>query len=65
MSNTRRHKIEAKCRKKILEWDKAPMNLQNKWDRSNNDWGEFRALKKELREKIINKETRDGILHRI
>ena len=58
MSNTIKHKLEAKCRRKILKWRDAPMNLQNKWDRSNGDWGEFRSLKKKLLEKIITKETK-------
>jgi hypothetical protein len=59
MSNTFKHKIEGKCRNKILKWKEAPRNMQNKWDRSNGEWGEFRALKKQLVEKIMNKEMKD------
>lgn len=56
MSNTKRHKLESKWKRGVL--NKVPQSVQNKWDRHNNDWGEFRALKKELVEKIMKKEEK-------
>lgn len=58
MSNTRKHKIEGKCRRKILKWRDAPQNMQNKWWRYNAEWGLFRELKNQLREKIMDKELK-------
>jgi len=39
--------------------NKVSINLINKWNRHNNDKGEFRALRKFKTEKIIDKETKE------
>jgi len=41
--------------------DKLPIYLENMFDRSNNDWGEFRKAKKDLKEKIVKKEMTEEI----
>ncbi len=38
-----------------------PMNLQKMWNRHNFDWGEYRALKKKISEKIAEKEMKQEI----
>jgi len=57
MSNTRRHKLESKWKRGIIR--KVPQSVHSKWNRHNNDWGEFRALKKKLVEKIMNRELKN------
>ena len=59
MSNTHKHKNRAKYIKYLL--DKTPQKLQNYFDRSNNDWGEFRKAKKDLVDKIAEKELKQQI----
>jgi len=58
MSRTVRHRIEGKCRREVLRWKDQPINMIKKWNRRNNDWGEFRALKKELVETIMDKQLK-------
>ena len=41
--------------------DKTPQKLQNYFDRRNNDWGEFRKAKKDLVDKIAEKELKQQI----
>jgi negative regulator of genetic competence, sporulation and motility len=59
MSNTRKHKDKGKWNNGLLE--EVPDNLQNMWDRHNNDWGEFRKAKKDLKDKIAQKEMKREI----
>lgn len=59
MSNSRNHKNKGKWNSGVL--DKIPIDLQNMWDRSNNDLGEFRAKKKELEDKIAEKELKEEV----
>jgi hypothetical protein len=59
MSNTRKHKDKGKWNNGLLE--EVPDNLQNMWNRHNNDWAEFRAKKKEIEEKIAEKEMKQEI----
>jgi len=59
MSNTYKHKNLAKYTKDLLE--KIPQELQNYFDRSNNDLGELRKAKKELKDKIAKKEIIEEI----
>lgn len=53
MSNTRKHKYKGKFNNSLI--DKLPIYLENMFDRSNNDWGEFRKAKKDLKEKLLKK----------
>ena len=59
MSRTNLHKDKGKFNNGLLE--EIPRNLQNYFDRSN--WGidEFRALKKNKTEKILDKEMKEEI----
>lgn len=57
MSNTKKHKLKGKFNNRLLE--EIPIELENFFDRQNKDKGEFRKLKKELREKIAEKELRN------
>jgi len=59
MSNTKKHKDKGKWNNGILE--EIPPNLQNMFDRDNNDWGEFRKAKKVLQDKIAEKELKKEI----
>ena len=59
MSNTNLHKDKGKFNNGLLE--EIPRNLQNYFDRSNWDIGEFSALKKNKTEKILDKEMKEEI----
>jgi hypothetical protein len=59
MSNTYKHKNLAKYTKDLLE--KTPQELQNYFDRHNNELGEFSALKKNKTEKILDKELKEQL----
>ena len=62
MSNTFRHKDKGKFNNGLL--DKIPTDLENMFDRQNNDWGEFRKAKKDLIDKIAEKELKIEINER-
>ena len=59
MSDTNLHKDKGKFNNGLLE--EIPRNLQNYFDRSNWDIDEFRALKKNKTEKILDKEMKEEI----
>lgn len=59
MSNSRKHKAKGKFNNGLL--DKVPRDLENMFDRSNWDVGEFRARKKNKTEKILVKEMTEEI----
>lgn len=59
MSNTFKHKNKGKFNSKLL--DELPKQLENMFDRHNNDWGEFRKAKKDLEDKIAEKEFKEQI----
>jgi hypothetical protein len=59
MSRTYKHKDKGKYNNGVL--DKIPADLQNMWDRSNNEWGEFRKAKRDLIDKIAKKELKQQI----
>ena len=59
MSNTNKHKYKGKFNNGLLE--ELPRDLENMFDRHNNDWGEFRKAKKDLKEKIAQKELKRQI----
>ena len=62
MSNTFRHKDKGKFNNGLL--DKIPTDLENMFNRHNNYWGEFRKAKKDLKEKIAEKELKTEINER-
>ena len=62
MSDTFRHKDKGKFNNGLL--DKIPTDLENMFDRQNNDWGEFRKAKKDLIDKIAEKELKTEINER-
>jgi hypothetical protein len=55
VGKTFKHTIAAKFRNGLLAAKDAPLSIIKMWDRHNWDVGEFRAKKKALTEKIINK----------
>ena len=59
MSDTKKHKNKGKFNNGLLE--ELPRDLENMFDRHNNDWGEFRKAKKDLKEKIADKELKNQI----
>ena len=59
MSNTKKHKNKGKFNNGLLE--ELPRDLENMFDRHNNDWGEFRKAKKDLEEKIADEELKRQI----
>ena len=59
MSNTHNHKNKGKFNNGML--DEITQNLESFFDRSNNDWGEFRKAKKDLEDKIAQKELKRQI----
>lgn len=59
MSNTKKHKNKGKFNNGLLE--ELPRDLENMFDRHNNDWGEFRKAKKDLKEKIADEELKRQI----
>ena len=59
MSNTRKHKAKGKFNNGLL--DELPRDLENMFNRSDNDWGEFRKAKKDLINKIAEKELKQQI----
>ena len=62
MSDTFRHKDKGKFNNGLL--DKIPTDLENMFDRQNNEWGEFRKAKKDLIDKIAEKELKTEINER-
>ena len=62
MSDTFRHKDKGKFNNGLL--DKIPTDLENMFDRQNNDWGEFRKAKKDLIDKIAEKELKTELYER-
>ena len=63
MSNTFRHKDKGKFNNGLL--DKIPTDLENMFNRQNNEWGEFRKAKKDLIDKIAEKELKTEINERL
>ncbi len=59
MSNTKKYKDKGKFNNGLL--DKIPTDLENMFNRHNNEWGEFRKAKKDLKEKIAKKELKSQI----
>ena len=62
MSNTKKHKDKGKFNNGLLE--ELPRDLEKMFDRHNNDWGEFRKAKKDLIDKIAEKELKTQINER-
>ena len=62
MSDTLRHKDKGKFNNGLL--DKIPTDLENMFNRQNNEWGEFRKAKKDLIDKIAEKELKTEINER-
>ena len=62
MSNTFRHKDKGKFNNGLL--DKIPTDLEKMFDRQNNEWGEFRKAKKDLIDKIAEKELKTELYER-
>lgn len=59
MGKNYKEKEQAKFYKGLIS--SVSENLKNKWKRLNGDKGEFRALRKEKLENILNKELRNQI----
>ncbi len=59
MGKTRKHKDKVKFRKDLLE--KIPEYLRKTWYRHNWDIGEFRKAKKDLEDKIAEKELKEEV----
>ena len=62
MSDTFRHKDKGKFNNGLL--DKIPTDLENMFNRQNNEWGEFRKAKKDLIDKIAEKELKTELYER-
>ena len=62
MSDTKKHKNKGKFNNGLLE--ELPRDLENMFDRHNNDWGEFRKAKKDLIDKIAEKELKTELYER-
>lgn len=62
MSDTKKHKDKGKFNNGLLK--ELPRDLENMFDRHNNDWGEFRKAKKDLIDKIAEKELKTEINER-
>lgn len=62
MSDTFRHKDKGKFNNGLL--DKIPTDLENMFNRHNNYWGEFRKAKKDLIDKIAEKELKTELYER-
>jgi hypothetical protein len=60
MGKTYKHRNKGKFNNGLL--DEIPSDLKNMWDRSNNDWGEFRKAKKDLKDKIAEKEMKEEVI---
>ena len=59
MSNTNKHKNKGKFNNGLLE--ELPRDLENMFDRHNFDIGEFRKAKKDIEDKIAEKEMKQEI----
>ena len=57
MGKDYKQKENAKFKQGLI--DSPCRSLINHWNRHNRKWGEFRKLKKELIEKILNKEIKN------
>lgn len=62
MANTYKHKDQGKFHNKILKSDEVCESTKRMWERHYSDRGEFRVAKKELEEKIAEKELKTEIL---
>ena len=62
MSDTFRHKDKGKFNNGLL--DTIPIDLENMFNRHNNYWGEFRKAKKDLIDKIAEKELKTELYER-
>ena len=62
MSNTKKHKNKGKFNNGLLE--ELPRDLEKMFDRQNNEWGEFRKAKKDLIDKIAEKELKTELYER-
>ena len=62
MSNTKKYKDKGKFNNGLL--DKIPTDLEKMFDRQNNEWGEFRKAKKDLIDKIAEKELKTELYER-
>ena len=62
MSNTKKYKDKGKFNNGLL--DKIPTDLENMFNRHNSDWGEFRKAKKDLIDKIAEKELKTELYER-
>ena len=62
MSDTKKHKDKGKFNNGLLE--ELPRDLENMFNRHNNDFGEFRKAKKDLIDKIAEKELKTQINER-
>lgn len=54
MGKDYRHTIEAKCKKRIENWNDAPINMKKKWNR-HNFYKQYRKNIVELRDKLFLK----------
>lgn len=61
MSDTFKHKDKGKFHNKILKYDEVCESTKQMWDRRNCEWGEFRKVKKDLIDKIAEKEMKNTI----
>lgn len=59
MSDTHNHKIEGKFNQGVIS--EVPENIRSKWRRHNDDVAEFKQLKLELYEKIIDREVKEEL----
>ena len=57
MSNTKKHKEKGKFNQGVIDYKETDRTFQDYCDRQNNDYAEFRAIRKSKLEKIIDKET--------
>jgi hypothetical protein len=55
MGKTFKHTFNAKFKQRLISIKDIPEYVYNMWNRHNNDWGELRAKKKQITEKIIDK----------
>jgi len=61
MSNTKKHKDKGKFHNDVLKADEVCDSTKLMWDRHNNDFGEFRKRKKDLEDKIAEKEMLEEV----
>lgn len=61
MSDTKKHKDQGKFHNKILDAEEVCESTKRMWDRHNNDFGEFRKRKKDIQDKIAEKEFKKDL----